>query len=469
MADQAILAQIPSVDAVLSHPRIRPWKHRIQHDILVNRIRHILDIVRARTVKSDGKRALPDQDAIITQVETELQHLTTPSLRKVINATGIILHTGLGRAPWSHQARQAVSEVMAGYSNLEIDLATGARGERLDHVEELMCLLCHAPAAAVVNNNAAAVLLVLNTLANKKDVIVSHGQLIEIGGSFRLPDIIKRSGARLVAVGTTNRTRIDDYRNAITNRTAVLMMAHTSNYRIQGFTQEASPKELVELGKETGIPVAYDLGGGILRDWQEWGLPPEPVASDSLRQGISVVTFSGDKVLGGPQAGLIVGDKSIIRRLRKNPLMRALRCDKITLAALEATLRLYLSPDQFQKHVTAWKLLTEPVQQARKRAQTLAKQLRELDGSDAITIEIRDTEAEAGSGTLPLEKLPSVAVVLTPNKGSAQKLAGRFRQCQVPVIGYLKDQQFVLDLKAIAMNDIAILTQQAASVFANFP
>ena len=467
MTDQLLLAKIPSVDAILSHPRLDLWREKIQHDILVDRIRYILDEVRAKLLKPKAK-SVPDQDAVIDLVERELKRLLHPSLRKVINATGIILHTGLGRAPWSEEARNAALEVMTGYSNLEIDLTTGARGQRLDHVEQLICLLCQSSAAAVVNNNAAAVLLVLNTLAQRKEVIVSHGQLIEIGGSFRLPDIIKRSGARLVAVGTTNRTRISDYRNVISNRTGVLMMAHTSNYRIKGFTEEASLPELVELGKEFGIPVAYDLGGGILKDWQDFGLPPEPVASDSLMGGASVVTFSGDKVLGGPQAGLIVGNKDIIGRVRKNPLMRAVRCDKVTLAALEATLRLYLSPNAYQNQVPAWRLLTEPSKDARYRAKQLADRLEKLSGSDKLSIEAKSTEIEAGSGTLPMETLPSAAVALKPRHGSVEKLARRFAQCNVPVIGYLKDDTFFLDVKTVALNEIAVLVDQAAAVFSDF-
>lgn len=468
MTDQALLAHIPSVDAILGHSRLDLWREELQHDILVDRIRSVLDGVRSRLMKAKGKATVPSQDEILRLVEMELTQLMSPSLRKVINATGIILHTGLGRAPWSEAAQQAVAEVVKGYSNLEINLNTGARGQRLDHVEKLICLLCQAPAAAVVNNNAAAVLLVLNTLAQRKDVIASHGQLIEIGGSFRLPDIIKRSGARLIAVGTTNRTRIDDYRNAITNRTGVLMMAHTSNYRIQGFTEEVPLGELVDLGREFDIPVVYDLGGGILKDWQEYGLPPEPVASDSMRAGASVVTFSGDKVLGGPQAGLIVGDKDILRKVRKNPLMRALRCDKVTLAALEATLRLYLSPDKFRSKVAAWQMLTENVEETRKRADQLAGGLKELDGASKFAIEKLDTKAEAGSGTLPLETLQSAAVALKPRQGSVEKLALRFRQCDIPVIGYIKDDTFFLDVKTVALNDIAVLVDQAATVFAAF-
>jgi len=468
MADQSLLAQIPSVDAILSHPRLGGWRTRLQHHILVDRIRYVLDDVRGRLLKDQGNVQVRDLDAILDQTERELNRLLTPSLRKVINATGIVLHTGLGRAPWSEAAQKAALEVMTGYSNLEIDLATGARGQRLDHVEELICLLCQAPAAAVVNNNAAAVLLVLNTLANRKDVIVSHGQLIEIGGSFRLPDIIKRSGARLVAVGTTNRTRIGDYRDAITDRTSVLMAAHTSNYRIQGFTEEASLQELSALGREFDLWVVYDLGGGILRDWQEFGLPKEPVASDSLRAGVSVVTFSGDKVLGGPQAGLIAGDKEILRRVRRNPLMRALRCDKVTLVALEATLRLYLSPDAFRRQIPAWAMLSESATETRHRAQHLAEALSSLSGSDKFVIETVDTVIEAGSGTLPMEPLPSAAVTLKPCHGSAEKLARRFARCGIPVIGYLKDDTFFLDVKTVTLKEIAELVEQASPVFSYF-
>jgi L-seryl-tRNA(Ser) seleniumtransferase len=272
----------------------------------------------------------------------------------------------------------------------------------------------------------------------------------------------------LVAVGTTNRTRIGDYRKAITDNTGVLMTAHTSNYRVQGFTEDVGLAELVELGREFQLPVVYDLGGGILKDWSEWGLPSEPVAADSLRQGVSVVTFSGDKVLGGPQAGLIAGDKDIIQQVRRNPLMRALRCDKVTLAALEATLRLYLSPDLYRRQIPAWRMLTEPVDEVRERAEALANDLRKLDGADLFDIEIRDTRSQAGSGTMPLETLPSVAVTIIPRKGSVEKVARRFGGADVPVIGYVKDDTFFLDLKTVTMQEIAVLVEQAASVFSSF-
>ncbi len=468
MVNQETLAQIPSVDKILIHPKLEPWRNRLQHDLLVDRIRGVVDEFRAQLIKSKGEESAPDEDAIVRRVEQELTRLMTSNLGKVINASGIILHTGLGRAPWSQEARDAAAQVIEGYTNLEIDLQTGDRGERLNHIDELICLLCDAESSAVVNNNAAAVLLVLNTLAAGKEVIVSHGQLVEIGGSFRLPDIITRSGAQLVAVGTTNRTRISDYRKAITDNTGVLMTAHTSNYRVQGFTEDAGMAELVDLGREFQLPVVFDLGGGILKDWSEWGLPPEPVAADSLRQGVSVVTFSGDKVLGGPQAGLIAGDKHIIQQVRRNPLMRALRCDKVTLAALEATLRLYLSPDQYRQQIPAWRMLTETVEEVRVRAETLANDLRNLDGADSFNINIRDTRAQAGSGTMPLETLPSVAITITPHKGSVEKVARRFGSSDIPVIGYLKDDTFLLDLKTVTVQEIAVLVEQAASVFASF-
>jgi L-seryl-tRNA(Ser) seleniumtransferase len=390
-----------------------------------------------------------------------VEFLTAPGLRKVLNATGIILHTGLGRAVFASKTRDRLMEIAQGYCNLEIDLESGKRGDRQERVAGLLSVLTGGEAACVVNNNAAAVMLVLNTLADRKEVIVSRGELIEIGGSFRLPEIIKKSGARLVEVGTTNKTRASDYAKAITPKTAALMKVHTSNYRIQGFTEDTGLAELSKIGRAHQLPVVHDLGGGILLELKNFGLPDEPVVEASIQAGANLITFSGDKIIGGPQAGLIVGDATLVQRVKRNPFMRALRCDKLTLSLLETALQLFLKPSEIQERHPVLRMLSEPIESVKQRALEMASKLREMRDFEIV---VEKSTAEAGSGALPVEALPSYAVGIRSEKCSDIALAARLRRTEPPVIAYTRNRWLWLDVRTIHPLEIDKLVEVIATL-----
>ncbi|MSS71718.1 MAG: L-seryl-tRNA(Sec) selenium transferase [Candidatus Latescibacteria bacterium] len=450
---QAHLSVLPSVDGLLSLPEARALVERCSEAWVKEAARAALDDLRVSI--RDGT-ICPDRatatGAAVGRMRERIEARLRPSLRRVINATGVILHTGLGRAPLPGAAMAQVTAVAEGYCNLEIDLESGERGERVSHVERLLCDLSGAEAAAVVNNNAAAVLLTLNTLASDREAVVSRGQLIEIGGSFRIPDVMGRGGARMVEVGTTNRTHLKDFREAITERTGLLLSVHPSNYRVTGFTAEVGLEDLVALGREFSVPVAHDLGGGVLVDLRPYGLPYEPLVSDSVRAGADVVTFSGDKVLGGPQAGVIVGRRKAVEAMRKNPLMRALRCDKLTYAALEATLRLYLRPAALLQEHPTLRMLTEPVATLRRRARRLIGRLKGLEGQ--VELRLEETVAYTGSGALPLEEIPSAAVTLRPVAGSVAGLARGLRMGEPAVVGYVREGRVWLDVRTVRDEEV---------------
>ena len=373
-----MLKKLPKIDEIILLLEKQNIYSLAPRDIVKETCRKVVQNLRDKIVNAKEKD-LPefslDAAAVAGEVEKSIKGLYRYSLRRVVNATGVILHTNLGRAPLCPEALQRIVEVGSGYSNLEFDLAKGERGQRYDHVSSLICALTGAEDALIVNNNAAAVLLVLNTLAEKKEAIVSRGELIEIGGEFRIPEIMKKSASKLREVGTTNRTRLGDYEKAINDKTGLIMKVHTSNFRIVGFTEEADIESLVALGKNRGIPVMDDLGSGCLIDLDKYGLQHEPTVRETLATGIDVVTFSGDKLLGGPQAGIIVGKKDVLAKIKKNPLNRALRIDKFTLAALEATLMHYLNPADAVKKLRSLKALTEPVAAVKKRAEKLIAKL----------------------------------------------------------------------------------------------
>jgi len=402
---------------------------------------------------------------VLDDVHDAMAETLSPRLRRVINATGIVLHTNLGRAPLAKEAIEAIEQTASGYTNIEYDVASGGRGSRTSIVEQLLCELTGAEAAAVVNNNAAAVLLTLNTLARGKGAVVSRGQLVEIGGSFRIPDIMERSGARMVEVGTTNRTHIADYEHALTDDTGLMLSVHPSNYRVMGFTLEVPIVDLAALGRRRGVAVAHDLGGGVLVDLKAYGLPYEPLVSDSVTAGVDVVTFSGDKILGGPQAGILVGRRDPIEQIRRNPLMRALRCGKLTYAALEATLRLFLNRDDLiNKHPTLQMLTVTPAT-LRRRGKRLLDKVAESSGSaDRVDVSLEPSTAQTGSGALPLEDIPSVALVLAPKKCSAGELARQLRERPVPIVGYVREDRVWLDLRTVAAEELKVVGEEIGRI-----
>jgi L-seryl-tRNA(Ser) seleniumtransferase len=407
-----------------------------------------------------------DDIGIVNRVSARLSDEARPSLRQVINLTGTVLHTNLGRAPLPPEAIEAVALAARGASNLEYDLGTGKRGERDDHVESQLCRLTGAGAATLVNNNAAAIMLVLNSLALRKEVPTSRGELIEIGGSFRLPDIVARSGCRLREVGTTNRTHLRDFEEAIGPRTGLVMKVCTSNYVIDGFTASPAESALARLCRDRGVPFVVDLGSGSLVDLRRFGLPHEPTVRQTLENGADIVTFSGDKLLGGPQAGIIAGRKDLIERIRRNPMKRALRVDKLTIAALAAVLRLYTDPARLVARHPALRQLARPLEHIRASAERMLPVLAAaLDG--IASVEIVDCDSQIGSGALPSGKLASAGLAVRPlragRSGTAlNNLAAAFRALPTPVIGRIEDRRFILDLRCL--DEESTFAAQASSL-----
>ncbi len=442
-----VLRNLPSVNDLLDTPQMKGLVDRVSHNVVVTGIRNFLGNLRTDLQTAAADLNVPSPSELADRIAKWITSEDQPSLRPVINATGILLHTGLGRAPLAEEAIQQMVAIARGYASVEIDLNSGERSQRVWAVEKLLRELTGAEAAAVVNNNAAATLLVLTALAKDKEVIVSRGQLIEIGGSFRLPDVMTSSGARLREIGTTNKVRIGDYEDAINDDTAALMRVHTSNYVVVGFTQEATLKELVELGAKRRLPVIDDIGSGALIDFSKYGVANEPIASDSVRAGADVVLFSGDKLVGGPQCGIIVGRKPLIQKISKHPLMRAMRVDKMTLAALAATLRLYRDKEHAEQSVPLLSLLSTPVENLKNRAARLAPQ---LAATNAIaTAEPVEDHAMLGGGSVPTQVIPTCCVALTPSKGTVDNLAKRLRNASPAIVGRTHQGRLLLDLRTV--------------------
>jgi L-seryl-tRNA(Ser) seleniumtransferase len=456
----AALRQLPSVDQILRALAARPDLADVPRARLTETARDAVDRERRRLL--GGAPTALDAEALAREVADAVRRTGVFSLRPVINATGVVLHTNLGRALLSPLAVERLAAAAAAYTNLELDIATKERGSRYSHVEPLLRRLTGAEDALVVNNNAAAVLLALETLAAGKEVIVSRGELIEIGGEFRIPDIMRRSGARLREVGSTNRTHPRDYAEAIGPDTALLLKVHTSNYRVVGFTASVSSRELVEIGQARGIPVMEDLGSGSFVDLRPYGFPYEPTVPEVVAAGVDVVTFSGDKLLGGPQAGLVVGKGPLVARLKKNPLNRALRIDKLTLAALEATLYAYEAGDP-RETIPALRTLTEPLPDVRARARRV---LRALPAAARARLDARvvEDQAQVGGGALPTVVLPTAAVAVGGPAVSARAIDEALRVGDPAVIGRIADDRLLLDCRTVLPSQVAALAKALAGV-----
>jgi L-seryl-tRNA(Ser) seleniumtransferase len=448
------LRNLPSVDLITQTPQVKKWIAVYGRPLTIEAIRSVLNRVRSQFDRYDGVTdSLPDRAVLLDNILQTLQNWTAPTLAPVINASGVILHTNLGRAPLSQAALRATQEVALGYSNLEYDLEQGKRGTRLVHAEALLQHLTGADAALVVNNNAAAVLLALSVLARRRTVVIARSQLVEIGGGFRVPDVMKQSGARLLEIGATNRVHLSDYEAALAESPALILRAHRSNFRIIGFTSEPELAEIASLAHNAGIPLVDDLGSGSLLDTARFGLGHEPMVQESLAAGVDLVCFSGDKLLGGPQAGVIIGRAELVARLKKHPLARALRADKLCLAALSATLLHYLK-DEVEREVPIWRMISASPESLRQRVTDWVEQ---LSAGQVIA-----GESTVGGGSLPGETLPTFMIALTglspgDKSASPDRFLARLRHAHPAIIARLQDNQVVLDPRTVLPEQDATL------------
>lgn len=445
---------IPKMDKVLGWPAVSALAASASRNELRDAVRTVLEQLRCQ-ISPESQPDLNHQ-RITELIAKQLQQSQQPSLRRVINGSGIVIHTNLGRSPLPQTANKALLDTAWGYSNLEFDLKTGERGERYEHVEQLLCALTGAEAALVVNNNAAAVLLALSGLADSREVIVSRGELVEIGGSFRIPDVMRQSGATLVEVGTTNRTHPKDYRNAVTEQTALLLKVHTSNFAVVGFTAEVDTATLVQIGRLAGLPTMVDAGSGSLIDLARFGIPGEATVQEHLTAGADLVTFSGDKLLGGPQAGLLVGKREIINALKSHQLLRALRIDKLTLASLEATLRLYRDERQALSEVPTLQMLTTPLDELDRRLRLMLRRLRRMLPS-SVSLTAASGTSSPGGGSFPLLQLPTRLIEVSLPGLSASSLELALRSTTPPVVGRIQRDRFMLDVRTLRDEDLPLL------------
>lgn len=448
---QTRLRQLPAVDRVLIELR-KLTDHPWPQEVLTGEIQQAIAELR-RKLLADQLVELPDCAALARQVVAQLHQLRAASLKKVLNVSGVLLHTNLGRAPLAEAALQQIQQVAAGYSNLELNLETGRRGSRHSHVEDLLCRLSGSEAALVVNNNAGAILLALSALGRGREAVVSRGELVEIGGSFRIPEVMETGGVILREVGSSNRTHLDDYRRAIGPQTALLLKVHTSNYRIIGFTQSVSATELVPLAREHELPVIEDLGSGLLRALPNADLPWEPTIAETVAAGVDLVTCSGDKLLGGPQAGLIFGRRQWVEKLRKHPLARALRIDKLSLAALEATLGLYLRGEELTIPLLAFLASSKADLEAR------CRQMQTQLVEQGLRVELVEDHARVGGGAMPEAQISGPALRLRHRQISAEHLAQALRQAETPVIGRIQDDCLLLNLRSLPVGDDPLLVK----------
>ncbi|MDO4552498.1 MAG: L-seryl-tRNA(Sec) selenium transferase [Bacillota bacterium] len=454
---QEMLRSIPKMDQVLQDQRLFVFFGALPRPLIADGVRETLELLREAILK--GEEVSTDMDAVAEAAVRRIERLGRRSLRRVINATGVVLHTNLGRAPLSSRICENVEEVAGHYSTLEYDLGEGSRGSRHSHVEKLLTRITGTEAAMVVNNNAAAVLLCLSALAAGGEVIVSRGELVEIGGSFRVPEIMALGGARLKEVGTTNKTKLSDYRGAVTESTAVLLKVHTSNYRIVGFTAEATLEELAELGREKALPLVYDMGSGLLADLQKYGVD-EPVVTAAVKSGADLVLFSGDKLLGGPQAGIAVGKREYVEKMKKHPLARAVRIDKMTLAALEETFRLYLEPERALEEIPVLSMITASPDQLRNRARRLEALVRRK--APEYCPEVVESPGQVGGGAAPGTDLAGYAVALNGQVISPPELERRLREGQPPVVVRIVRDRVLLEVRTLMEEELELVAEALA-------
>ena len=459
MTQKNLFTMIPKVDELLEKENIKRLLNHTPRSLIVNSIRSEVEILR-----SDIKDKMLNESTVMDRVSSleslivkRIEKKNTNKLKSVINATGVVIHTNLGRSLLNEKIIDNIRNIALNYSNLEYDLGEGSRGSRYSHLEDIIKDITGGEASIVVNNNAAAVMLVLNTIAKNKEVIVSRGELIEIGGSFRIPDVMEQSGAYLKEVGTTNKTHLSDYEKAINENTAALLKVHTSNYRILGFTSSVDSGELFNLKNKHQIPLIEDLGSGVLIDLSKYGLEYEKTVSESLKNGVDIVTFSGDKLLGGPQAGIIVGKKEYIDAMKRNPLTRALRIDKFTIAALETTLKYYIDEEDAIKKIPTLNMLTMGINEIEKKAIKLMEIIHNKIIDDSLKVSLEDGFSEVGGGSLPLEKLPTKCIVLNIEGFSTQKLERSLREFKTPIITRLYKDKVYIDLRTIDEKDFEVL------------
>lgn len=463
MSKNILFRSIPKVDVLLEKSEVIGLIEKYHRDVVVDVIREEIDKLRNFIKENDDVNLIEEKiNSLVKNICLSVEKIYSYNLKKVINATGTILHTNLGRAIISKKHAKYLSEVVTSYSNLEYNLEEGKRGERYSHFEKLICKITGAECAMAVNNNAAAVMLVLSSMAENKEVIVSRGELVEVGGKFRIPDVMKSSNAHLVEIGTTNKTHIEDYEDALTENTGAFLKVHTSNFKILGFTESVSIDEICKLGKEKNIPVIEDIGSGVLIDLSKYGLEYEPTVQDSIKAGVDIVSFSGDKLLGGPQAGIIVGKKKYIDKMKKNPLTRAFRIDKFTATILEMIFHEYLNEEEAVKNIPALSLITKDISVIEKNADILYKKLSNL--RDVAQISIEDTLSQIGGGSLPAERIKSKCVTIIPKNISTSALEERLRLGENPVVGRISEDKLILDMRTILEDEIDILSTKIIQI-----
>lgn len=463
MNKNMLYRSIPKVDVLLENQDIVTLIENHHRDVVVDVIREEIDKLRNFIKENDDINLIEEKiNNLIENIKISTEKVYSYNIKKVINVTGTILHTNLGRAIISKKHADYLSEVVTSYSNLEYNLEEGKRGERYSHFEKLICKITGAEAAMAVNNNAAAVMLVLSSMAAEKEVIVSRGELVEVGGKFRIPDVMKSSNAHLVEIGTTNKTHLEDYEDAISENTGAFLKVHTSNFKILGFTESVSIEELCKLGREKDIPVIEDIGSGVLIDLSEYGLEYEPTVQDSIKAGVDVVSFSGDKLLGGPQAGIIVGKKKYIDKMKKNPLTRAFRIDKFTATILEMIFHEYLNEENAIKNIPVLSLITKDLKEIEKNANTLFNKIENL--KDVADINIKDTLSQIGGGSLPAERIKSKSVTIMPKNISTQSLEAKLRAGKNPVVGRISEEKLILDMRTVLEDEIDILAQKLIDI-----